>query len=156
MAFGRRFTHGKDRGSAVHGAKRYIVTADMQLIDHALAKQHKIEGTFFQSGAEAKRWIGLNILQRAGKIRNLRRQIRYDLHVVRPDGLKEKIGTWAADHVYDEPVAIGPDDPRFATGGAWAWVEVVEDVKGHPEDLYLWKKKHVQAEYGFQIREVKK
>lgn len=150
MSFGnRRF--GTDRGS-IRGAKRYIVTADFQMLDHALAKANKIEGTFFQSGAEAKRWIGLNMLLRAGHVRNLRRQVPFHLHVTRPDGLKETIGKWTADFVYEEQQAHNVGE----TGDAWRWVEVVEDVKpsgGHREDLYCWKKKHVECEFGIVISE---
>jgi hypothetical protein len=159
---------GMDRGS-IRGAKRYIVTADFQMLDHALAKQHKIEGALFQSGSEAKRWIALNTLLRAGHIRNLRRQVPFDCHVVGADGLKRKIGKWTADHVFEERRAIGPNDPEFASEirmnagdvgnterGGYAWFRVVEDVKpsgGHREDLYLWKRKHVEAEHGFVVSE---
>lgn len=142
---------GADRGTA-RGAKRYIVTPDFQMIDHALAKQHKIDGIFFQSGSEAKRWVGLNTLARAGLVRYLERQVRYDLHVTRRDGLKVKIGSWKCDFRYEERVAQNVGE----TGEAWGWEWVVEDVKpsgGHREDLYLWKKAHVEAEYGITIRE---
>lgn len=140
-----------DRGTR-RGAKRYIVTADFQMLDHALAKTAGITGTFFQSGSEAKRWIGLNILERAHAIRNLRRQVAYPLHVINRDGLKVKIGSWKADFVYEERHAQNVGE----TGEAWGWELVVEDVKpsgGHREDLYLWKALHVEAEYGITIRE---
>lgn len=141
----------RDRGS-MRGAKRYIVTEDFQILDHAIAKSYGITGTFFQSGAEAKRWVHLNVLAKAGHIRNLRRQVAFALHVVRPDGLKEKIGKWTADHVYEEQQATNVGE----TGDAWQWVEVVEDVKpsgGHREDLYLWKKRHFEAEHNRTILE---
>lgn len=157
---------GVDRGTA-RGAKRVIVTKDFQLLDHALAKQHGLEGDFFQSMSEAKRWIYLNIYGvRSGNVRNLRRQVKFDLHVVRPDGLKQKIGWWVADHVYEEKRAIGPQDSQMWIGEAsdqptagrlpYEWVQVVEDVKpsgGHREDVYLWKRKHVEAEYGITVTE---
>jgi hypothetical protein len=139
-------------------AKRYIVTARLEILDHALAKKLGAEGTYFQSGAEAKRWVALNFLQRAGQVRGLRRQHEcvFWLHAVGPDGLKRRIGRYIADHCYDEKVAIGPDDPRFATNGPFAWEPVVEDVKpagGDREDVYVWKKRHVEAEYGITVRE---
>jgi hypothetical protein len=151
MTFTRGFGQRVDRGTA-RGAKRYIVTENFEIIDHALAKQHGILGTFFQSGAEAKRWVALNQLLRAGHIRKLRRQVPFELHVVRPDGLKVKIGKWTADHVFEERQASNVGE----TGEAWTWAEVVEDVKpsgGHREDLYLWKRKHLEAQYGIVIQE---
>ena len=151
MTFPRRSFGKMDRGTR-RGAKRVIVTADFQMIDHALAKANGIEGTFCQSGSEGKRWIALNMLQRAGHVRNLRRQVTYPLHVVNPDGMKVKIASWRADHCYDERSAQNVGE----TGEAWGWEPIVEDVKpsgGHREDLYLRNKKHVECEYGIVIRE---
>jgi hypothetical protein len=155
-----------DRGTR-RGAKRCIVTADLQILDHEIAKLAGIKGAFFQSGSEAKRWVALNMLLRAGHVRNLRRQVKFPLHVVRPDGLKETIGSWTADHVYEERQAVGPDEfkpwkgeadaaPQPPSREVWRWIEVVEDVKpsgGHREDLYLWKRLHFECEYGRKIIE---
>jgi hypothetical protein len=148
----RSFGVKLDRGS-MRGAKRYIVTERFEMIDHALAKAQGITGTFFQSGAEAKRWIALNLMLRAGHIRNLRRQVRYPLHVVNGAGLKVKLGAYTADHVFEERHARTPDN---INPEPYTWVEVVEDVKpsgGHREDLYLWKRQHIEAEYGFKLAE---
>lgn len=143
---------GLDRGTAVLGAKRVIVTDKLEIIDHALAKQHGIEGTHFQSKMEAKRWVALNVIQRAGRIRNLQRQVRYPLHVVNPQGLKVRIGVYVADFVYEERGARIPDNLLTA---AEEWVEIVEDAKGHIEDLYKWKRAHWEAEYGKTLHEWK-
>ena len=51
------------------------------------------------------------------------------------------LGDWIADFVYEELQQPG------------AWIAVAEDVKGMKTPLYRWKKKHVEAQYGIQIRE---
>jgi hypothetical protein len=95
-----------------------------------------------QSRKEARRYVGLLSMQREGKIRNLRRQVNFPLMVRRPDGLMETLGNYRADHCYDELRADG------------TWAPVVEDVKGNPEDLYLWKRKHFEAQNGVTLREI--
>lgn len=132
---------GMDRGRAVHGAKWVYINPAREMIEYKLAKEHSLIGDgweLFKSRKEARRWLALLAAQDAGAVRNLDRQRRINLHVVRPDGLKEKIGVYIADFVYDR-----------AAGG-----QVVEDVKGYREDLYLWKKRHLEAEYGIRLEEV--
>lgn len=77
------------------------------------------EGQLFASKREMQRWLELQHLQRAGLIRALRRQVRYDL--ILPDGTPIKVGKRTAvftpDFVYEE-----------LKDGRWA--EVVEDLKG--------------------------
>lgn len=77
------------------------------------------DGQLFASKREMQRWIELQHLQRAGLIRGLRRQVRYDL--ILPDGTPIKVGKRTAvftpDFVYEELKA-----------GQWA--EVIEDLKG--------------------------
>jgi hypothetical protein len=97
-----------------------------------------IDGIRFDSKAEAKRWAELQLLLKAGRIGNLRRQVSYPLHC--PNG--GKIGDYRADHVYYD----------YERG-----CEVVEDVKSSAtakEKLYLWKKRHFEAEYRQPIYEV--
>lgn len=152
-----RHTGGEklDRGRGARGAKWQWVTPDGELIDYAQQKElHRDDWPTFQkqvarhgwiliqSRKEARRYVGLLSLEREGKIRNLRRQVNFPLMVRRPDGLMETLGNWRADHVYDEPNERGE------------WETIYEDVKGNPEDLYLWKKKHFEAQNGKRIREV--
>lgn len=94
-------------------------------------------GIRFRSKREADVW-GLRLLaEQAGVIRYLRRQVPFVLHA---DGGKV-VGKYIADHVYEERQGDN-------------WVLVVEDVKGFPTPLYGWKRRHVRAEYGIEIREV--
>lgn len=57
---------------------------------------------YFHSSGEAKAWAALHLRQRAGEIRNLRRQVPFDLYTVDPDNT---IVVWARaelDFTFDE------------------------------------------------------
>ena len=92
-----------------------------------------VDGITFASKAEARRYQELRMLERAGKIAHLRLQPRYDLHV---NG--QKIGTYVGDFEYHACDEI-----------------VTEDVKGMLTPMYRWKKKHLKAEWGIEIQEVR-
>ena len=102
------------------------------------AKRVEQDGITFASKREAARWKALQLLERAGAIRDLMRQVSYDLNA---EG-GNLVGRYVADHVYREETPDG-------------WELVVEDVKGMPTPLYEWKRKHVAAQYGIEIREVR-
>ncbi len=138
-----------DRGSR-SGAKRCIVTDDLQLIDHSTAKAAGIKGQFFQSKHEAKLYIGLEVARRAGRLRPLPgkdrwRQVKFPLFAVRPDGLKEIVAHLVLDFSYE-----------WKDGGD-RWVAHYEDAKpsgGHREDVYLLKKRWWETQYGLRINEI--
>ena len=102
-----------------------------------------IDGERFDSQREADRWSELRLLERAGEIRNLRRQVSFTLHARNADRAAGTVGVYVADFVYDEHVRAG----------ALAWELRVEDCKGMRTPLYVWKKKHMLAEYGIAILE---
>jgi hypothetical protein len=87
----------------------------------------------FDSERELDRWAQLRIMERAGLISGLRRQVKYPLRV---EGVL--IGVYIADFVYAD------------TAGDI----VVEDAKGVRTAVYLLKKKLVLALYGVAIKEV--
>lgn len=98
------------------------------------ANRTKVDGISFASKAEARRYSELMLLAKAGQISALVLQPKYPLHV------KDwKIGHYIADFSY-----IGADGKQ-----------VVEDVKGFKTDIYRWKKKHVESEYGISITEIR-
>lgn len=97
-----------------------------------------INGVAFDSKREARRWQELQLLEKAGEIRHLERQMRFPLHAARSG---EQIGCYVADHTYEER----------SSGG---WQMVVEDSKGVRTELYKWKRRHMKAEHGIEIREV--
>jgi hypothetical protein len=88
----------------------------------------------FDSQREYQRWCELNVLQRAGEISGLHRQVSYDLRV---NGVL--ICRYVADFVY-------------ANAGG---VIVVEDVKGVRTGVYLLKKKLMKALYETEIQEIR-
>ena len=61
------------------------------------ARKTEVDGITFDSAAEARRWCELKILEKAGEIRNLERQLRIPLHV---NGVK--ICTLIIDAAYFE------------------------------------------------------
>jgi hypothetical protein len=93
-----------------------------------------IDGIRFASKAEAKRYQELKLAQSVGAISDLELQPRYRLHV---NGWK--LGEYRGDFRY-----------RNSEGQT-----VVEDVKGMLTPMYRWKKKHVAAEYGVDVVEVR-
>ena len=100
------------------------------------AKRTVIDGIMFPSKREAKRWVELRLLERAGQISGLQRQVKYDLIV---NGVK--IGRYTSDFEYDE-------------NGQ----HVVEDVKSSATATardYPLRKKLMLAIYNIEIRETK-
>lgn len=98
-------------------------------------------GIRFASKAEARRYDELLLLVRAGEITGLKLQPRFTLDVAGFGGADTwvKIGEYVADFLYVERDGE----------------EVVEDVKGMTTALYRWKAKHLAAQYGIQVREVR-
>lgn len=101
------------------------------------AKRTQVDGIWFDSGAEGRRYAALKLLERAGEIRGLILQPAFDLHAL-GGGL---VGQYRADFAYT----------RVSDGR-----RVVEDVKSKPTitALFRWKKKHMLAEHGITIIEV--
>lgn len=106
------------------------------------------DGVTYDSVHEYNRWCELQLLERAGKISKLKRQIPYTLIPAQHETtLDTKTGkpkrkcieracTYIADFTYWE-------DDKF----------IVEDAKGMKTDVYKIKKKLMLFVYGIQIRE---
>lgn len=100
-------------------------------------------GIKFHSKKEADRYDQLLLLEKHGRVRNIRRQVRYDFRI---NGVL--IGWYVADYVYEElPVLKLPQGELHG-----AWREVVEDVKGFPSKTWPMKKKLMKALYGIDVR----
>lgn len=97
------------------------------------ARRTEAEGIVFDSAAEARRFRELRLLERAGGISALRRQVPYVLIEKSPHG---RAVVYRADFVYTE-------------GGR----EVVEDVKGMRTAVYRLKRRLMAEKYGITIRE---
>jgi Protein of unknown function (DUF1064) len=108
------------------------------------AESTTVDGIKFPSKREAKRWSELRLLERAGQITELERQVKYELRA--PRGMNtEVIGHYIADFRYYR---------RVTTKNTSLEVMVVEDAKGWRTDLYQWKIRHLRAQYGIVVEEV--
>ena len=104
----------------------------------------ELDGEKFDSKHEANRWVELRYMERAGLIKDLKRQQKYCLipTIEGPDRKVEQRATYyIADFTYYEKTAEG-------------WHPVVEDAKGMKTDVYKLKKKLMFERYGIKIREV--
>lgn len=113
------------------------------LVRPASSKYHAtktvIDGITFDSKREAKRYQELKLLERAGAIRDLQRQVRYELiPAFDCDGKHYRPATYIADFVYTD---------------AKTGKEVVEDCKGFRTDVYRLKAKMFAHKYGVPILE---
>lgn len=97
-------------------------------------------GEKFDSMKEYNRWGQLKLLQRAGKISGLERQVRFQLLPVQRDEqgkLLEHARSYVADFVYT-------DDKGN---------RIVEDCKGCKTDVYQLKKAMMLYTHGIRIKE---
>ena len=97
------------------------------------AKAETVDGIRFASKREARRWGELQLLQRAGQIMDLRRQVKFHLFgrdgpILTPGG---RVAQYVADFVYV--------DNRNG-------LEVIEDAKGYPTPEYKLKRAILAAQ----------
>ena len=97
------------------------------------------DGITFDSAKEARRWSELLLLEKAGAIQNLQRQVKYQLIPSQKIAGKvvERACSYVADFVYDQ-------------GGE----TVVEDTKGVKTPEYIIKRKLMLWVHGIRINEV--
>ena len=100
----------------------------------------------FDSEHEARRWDELVLLQKAGKITDLKRQVRYKLIPAQRD-LQGHVIEKACDYVADFSYYEKQDGMKHP-------VHVVEDAKGVRTPDYVIKRKLMLQKYGVRIREV--
>ena len=103
---------------------------------------HKVihDGMKFDSQRELNRWLELKLLERAGEIRQLRRQVKFVLIPPQKENGKviERECSYIADFVYKDK------DGRL----------VVEDTKGVKTKDYIIKRKLMCYVHGIRVREV--
>ena len=95
----------------------------------------RVDGRLFDSKAEAARWQELQLLERAGEITELERQVEYELI---PKQKGERAVKYIADFRYK--------DHEGET--------VVEDTKGVKTPVYILKRKLLLWVHGIRVREV--
>ena len=93
------------------------------------------DGVLHDSRKEAQRWSELQMLEKANLIKNLRRQVKYEL-IPKQEG--ERSVTYIADFVYDD-VESGQ--------------HIVEDSKGMRTPAYIIKRKLMLYVHGIRILE---
>lgn len=106
------------------------------------AQKTEYDGIVFDSRREAMRWRELTLLQRAGEIKDLQRQVKYILVPAQKDEsgkIAERAVSYVADFVY-----------RDARSGE----VVVEDAKGMHTREYIIKRKLMLYVHGIKIMEV--
>lgn len=110
------------------------------------------DGIVHASQLEANRWIELKLLERAGKIVNLKRQVKYvlipaqyDAPVVNSKG-KEKRGKLIERECYYK----ADFEYQYKETGEL----VVEDAKGCRTKDYIIKRKLMLSVYSIRIKEV--
>ena len=120
------------------------------------AKKVTINGVTFDSQKEARRFRELSLLERAGKITELQRQVKFDLiPAQRIDGkVVERACTYVADFVYQIPVHYQHDTVEGHTVFADGYEMVVEDTKGFKTKDYIIKRKLMLWLHGIRIKEV--
>ena len=98
-----------------------------------------VDGVTFDSRKEYLRFCELSLLEKAGMVTGLRRQVRFELiPSQRIDGkVVERPVHYVADFVYQENGQT-----------------VVEDTKGFKTKDYILKRKMMLYTYGIRIREV--
>ena len=99
------------------------------------AKKVTVDGIVFDSKTEAHRYCQLRMMESAGLITDLQRQVCFQL-IPKQDG--ERSCQYIADFVYRDK------------GGK----TVVEDVKGYRTDTYKIKRKLMLWVHGIHIHEV--
>ena len=108
--------------------------------DYSKYRNHKVEtseGTF-DSKKEYKRWTELKLLERAGKITNLQRQVPYMLiPTQRTETITERAVKYIADFVYEREGKV-----------------IVEDTTGVKTPEYVIKRKLMLFFYGIEVREI--
>lgn len=135
-------TRREPRAQTARSEQREKVLADMAKAGKRSkyrAVRCEVDGEKFDSKREMNRWLLLRRMEQAGWIGGLERQKEYPLSVVTSEYVSI-IGSYVADFDYID----------MATE---AHKVVTEDCKGFRTDLYRWKKKHFEAQYGRKILE---
>ena len=113
------------------------------------SKKIEVDGMTFDSRKEYRRWCELSLLERAGKITDLQRQIEYVLiptqyepHTVGKNGALKR------GKVIERECSYRADFVYYENGNL-----VVEDVKGFKTADYKIKKKLLLWVHGIRIKE---
>lgn len=102
------------------------------------AKKVTVDGITFDSKKEARRWSELKLMESAGIITDLQRQVTFQLlPSQKGEGRTERPVKYVADYVYQENGKT-----------------VVEDTKGMKTKDYILKRKMMLFVHGITVKEV--
>jgi hypothetical protein len=113
------------------------------------ARKTILDGQVFDSKKEAKRWQELKLLEQAGEIEELKRQVPFELIPAQrePDAVGPRGGK-KPGKVIERAVLYVADFTYWAKGGL-----VVEDTKGVRTPDYILKRKLMLYRFGIRILE---
>lgn len=119
-------------------------------------KKITIDGITFDSKKEASRYMELKLLERAKKISNLRRQVKYVLIPAQYEKSTEKYKKGENKGRLKQGVLLERECSYIAD---FVYIDengkkVVEDTKGMRTKEYIIKRKLMLATYGIRISEV--
>lgn len=101
-------------------------------------KKTEVDGIRFDSKKEAGRYLVLKMMEETGEIRDLRRQVKYELlPKQRLDGKMHRAVYYIADFVYIKDGKI-----------------IVEDVKGFRTAVYKLKRRLMLWKNGIEVKEI--
>lgn len=106
------------------------------------AKPQKTDDGFFASIGEYRRWCELKMLQQAGSIRNLERQVSIPLTTCDPSGSRV-------------PIVVGRREARYVADFAYTEADgrrVYEDFKGAEMPIGKLKRAIVLASLGIDVK----
>ena len=119
-------------------------------------KKVTVDGITFDSKREKKRWCELCLLEKAGEISNLQRQVKFVLIPTQTETFErysEKTGKKLKDgvRVVEKECAYFAD---FVYIDNHTGRTVVEDTKGARTEKYIIKRKLMLHIYGIRIQEI--
>jgi len=110
-------------------------------------KAEYVEGIRFASGAEAKQWVNLRLLERSGEIKDLKRQVPFELLCPCYDATIDQITRCPVVERYMADFTFRDAQGRFH----------VQDVKSEATrktQMYLLKKRWLYLQSGIEIEEI--
>lgn len=114
------------------------------------AEKVSILGVEFDSKKEARRWFELSLLEKAGEISNLRRQVEFELIPAQREPYKVgKRGGTIKGRTIEQAVKYRADFVYQDIEGN----TIVEDCKGVRTKEYIIKRKLLLWRYGIRIKE---
>ncbi|MDO4649191.1 MAG: DUF1064 domain-containing protein [Eubacteriales bacterium] len=119
------------------------------------SKKTVIDGITFDSRKEARRYRELSLLERAGAISDLERQVKFVLIPAQREVSKERYTRGAKKGEFKPGKLLEREcsyvaDFRYTENGQ----VIVEDTKGFRTPEYILKRKLMLYKYGIQIKEV--